>query len=449
MTNTKENGRYKKRNDFSELEVNPYVVKWLANVKNKRDRLSILDRYCKFLDKDVDTIILEHAKDIRQENPLDIKNTAKNQLNHFFGYLTGTEDEGWKNTLNDKVLAEDERVSWNSARQYVYSKLASIFKRNNVAIVWQKNETPGVKKGTTDKIWRNGRERISIDNRKECLKQIRDSFESIRDRAILLCKISSGMDDVDLFKLTIKDYKLGIYPVDNVCYEEGVRQKISRKGIRFQTFFNSEACAMVNLYIKERESKEGELDENGILFVTKNKSNGKYIPIKRHFADNLKKVCNKLNIKNITPKSLRRWFKTELSKQGIRIEFIKRMMGQAISIDGTSYEGVFDDPDEFKKEYVENIEQFTLLGNGGQKLNKVDKKVEKLEQQNNDLIEQLADTNKRLDKLEKYLTFEGFDKSELNEIKMGIFMKRFKDMIPTDEEEKELKEKVSQEKPNK
>ena len=57
-----------------------------------------------------------------------------------------------------------------------------------------------------------------------------------------------------------------------------------------------------------------------------------------HFALSLIEICNKLNINNVTPKSFHRWFKTELSKHGIRVEFIKRMMGHAIDVEGTSYE---------------------------------------------------------------------------------------------------------------
>jgi len=79
-----------------------------------------------------------------------------------------------------------------------------------------------------------------------------------------------------------------------------------------------------------------------------------------------------------------------VSKHGVRLEFIKRMMGHKIDVEGTSYEGTFDDPDEFALEYVENIEQYTLLGNG-KKLGIVDKRVEKLEEQNKQLIEHIGD----------------------------------------------------------
>lgn len=194
---------------------------------------------------------MEHYEDTIRK-PLERIDIAKKQLKAFFGYFTGTQEKIWKNNLNDKELFADEVVSWNSARQYVYSKLASFYKRNNVGISWQKDEVPEERKGTKDKNWRNGKERISPDKTKECIKQIRDAFENIRDRAILLCMISSGMDGVDLFKLKVKDFNEGYHSDDNICYIEGIRQKIQRKGIIFQTFFNSEACDLIHLYLKTR-----------------------------------------------------------------------------------------------------------------------------------------------------------------------------------------------------
>ena len=396
--NSREKGKYKKYVDYSHLEGNDYVKKWLENVNSKQHRLSILDKFCHFLDKTPTKIIMEHANDFRQPNPLDIKNVAKAQLKAFFGYLTGTDEDKWKNTLNDKIIPEDKKISWNSARQYVYSKLASMYKRNNVPISWEKDEVPEQRKGTIDKVWRNGKERISIDQRKECLKQIRDTFDNGRDRAILLSMISSAMDAVDLFKLKVGDFKQGYYPEHNICYIDIIRQKTQRKGIKCQTFFNSETCDLIKLYLKTRP--DGAPNKSW-LFISnkKNSKTGKYSKITNHFSLSLNEVCIKLNINNVTPKSLRRWFKTELSKRGVKVLFIKRMMGQAIDVEG-EYEGTFDDPDEFVNEYVENIEQFTLLGNG-KKLNGVDKRVNELEISNKELVEQLANSNKRVNKLEE------------------------------------------------
>lgn len=68
----------------------------------------------------------------------------------------------------------------------------------------------------------------------------------------------------------------------------------------------------------------------------------------------------------------------------------------------TSHEGKFDDPDEFANEYVENIEQFTLLGNG-KKLNNVDKRVEKLEQELKTKKEYRKSLSKQMNELRYFL----------------------------------------------
>jgi len=60
---------------------------------------------------------------------------------------------------------------------------------------------------------------------------------------------------------------------------------------------------------------------------------------------------------------------------------------------------LIEDHYEFAKYYSENIENLLSLGNGGRKLNKIDEKVIKLEEQNKDLIEKLAETNKKVDLL--------------------------------------------------
>ena len=56
------------------------------------------------------------------------------------------------------------------------------------------------------------------------------------------------MDDVDLFNLKVSNFHTGYFKDLNICYIEGNRQKAD---IRFQTFFNSEACNMLKIYLKE------------------------------------------------------------------------------------------------------------------------------------------------------------------------------------------------------
>jgi integrase len=376
-----------------------YVKKWLQayDEKHWQQRLSTLDEFCEFIGKTPDEVILEHHQDISQDNPLDIQDIGKTWVNAYFQYLMGE-----NNPLNDKM--RERSISYNSARQYAYSKLLSFFKRNKVGIEFQKGEIPSESVGVSDRVWRKGDTRISKDEKKECIKQIRDTFSNTRDKAILLCKISSGMDDVDLFTLKMRDYKRGYYPDFNVAYIEGTREK---NGMFYQTFFNSEACTMLDTYFKDRERKGEQLTDSSRLFVSlKANSRGRYKKIKRTaFSENLKEACGTLGIQNVTPKSFRKWFNSELKRNGVDHEIVERMMGHKGEI-SMKYKEIFEDQEEFTEIYVENIESFTLLGNGNAKLSKLDEKVEELELQvevQKGMIEKLIkeknDTDKELREL--------------------------------------------------
>ncbi len=64
--------------------------------------------------------------------------------------------------------------------------------------------------------------------------------------------------------------KKGIIGEFDICYLEGNRKKT---GMCYQTFFNSEAVRMIELYLKEREN----LNKDSWLFVNiKANKNGKY-----------------------------------------------------------------------------------------------------------------------------------------------------------------------------
>lgn len=200
-----------------------------------------------------------------KENPLEIENIGKKQLLAYFHYLGGEKittnyidkekfplTSKFYETIKDKKV--EKEVSHNSAQQYVFSKLASFYKRNNVAISFDKKEVPFHNpKGTIDKVWRNGDDsRLEESKRIECLKQIRDSLPHIRDKTIFLAKLSSGLDDIDLFQLKIGDFKKGIIGEFDICYLEGNRKKTS---FYYQTFLNSEAVRMIELYLKERKKE--------------------------------------------------------------------------------------------------------------------------------------------------------------------------------------------------
>jgi len=401
-------GQFKKINDFSDIENDKYVLKWLDGIKSKKERLSLIRNFCNFVGKTPTDLAQEHQNDLKLD-VLKRSNIAKKQLNNFFGYLTNTNDKKWKNTLNKKVISKP--LAWNSARQYVFSKLLSFYKRLGIPVEYNKKEKPiELSKNVREKTWRkdiNGeRKIINHIDKKECLKQIRDSFNSLRDKAIFLGKTSSALDDVDMFNLKIRDFKNGYLPDYNICYLQANRQK---DGVLYQTFFGSEACNMLKLYLNDRldkinkkgNKKLTKIPKTEYLFIANNKR-----MIERYFSEKMKEIVDKLELGNITPKSLRRWFNTHLEKNSVNTSIIRRLMGHKGDIGDEHYNQIFEQAKEGEYGelalfFSENIDALVSLGNGNRKISKIDEKVDKLERKNKDLIEQLANINKKNDELEK------------------------------------------------
>ena len=411
----KNKGFIKPKKDFSFLLGSEYVKRWIETYKEKQQqsRLTVLNEFCNFLDQTPDDLILRHYEDIKKA-PLNKTNIAKKQLFAYYYYL-----QGEKNNINDKI--RDKTVSKNSARQYVFSKLASYFKKNNVPISFERGEIPNEDvRGTVDKTWRDGSKRVQMDEKKDYLKMIRDSLANIRDKAIFVCKISSGMDDIDLYKLKIKNFNMGYFDNYNICYIDGNRQKVD---VYFQTFFNSEACNLIKLYFKDSERKGETLTEESWLFVGNRKYQGTYTQMKSHiFSDGLRQTCKKLGLKNITPKSFRRWFYSELKTNGIDTEIVERMMGHKIGV-SEKYRELFADKtgEVFAKYYIEEIEHLTLLRNGTRKISEIDKKVEKLEIENEVLRDSIRSiTNKMKNLIEVVKGISKFIQTLNNSSREGL-----------------------------
>ena len=197
----------------------------------------------------------------------------------------------------------------------------------------------------------------------------------------------------------MKDSIIGEF--DN-CYIEGNRIKTE---MYYQTFFNSEAVRMVELYLKEKKQKDDILNDDSWLFVNiKTSPNGKYTKCKYNtFSESMKVVCRKLDIKNITPKSLRRYFNTVLKRGKIDFEIKERLLGHKVDISkGSVYDEILNDDYRFAKYYSEKIESLKLLGNGNQKITKVDERVKQLEKDIDNLKranEQLRNENERFNEI--------------------------------------------------
>ncbi|KKN34847.1 hypothetical protein LCGC14_0789510 [marine sediment metagenome] len=392
-----EKGQFKKINNFTAIEKDKYIVKWLEGIKSKSSRVSLMAKFCEFLGKSPSELAHEHQEDLKLD-VLEQSKIAKKQLNNFFGYLTNTDDKKWKNILNKKEI--ETPIAWNSARQYVFSKLLSFYSRLGIDVKYKRKEKPKEAiRNVREKTWRrNGvdkegklvKEMIPKGDKKGYLKQIRDSLNSIRDKAILLCKMSSSLDDIDLFNLTIERFRLGYLPRFEICYLEGERQKDDEL---YQTFFGTEACKMIDLYLidrldkinKSKKKNLSEIPQNRYLFAVKEKKMDA-----RYFTEKMKQIVDKLELYNITPKSIRRFFNSTLDGNSINKGIIGRLMGQKGDIRDEHYNDMFNNAKEGEFEelalyYVNKIDALVSLGNGNKKITEVEKEIGRLNKVNEGL----------------------------------------------------------------
>ncbi|MHA1583838.1 MAG: hypothetical protein ACTSWL_01165 [Promethearchaeota archaeon] len=387
----------KKGNDYSELFADKYIKRWLEDIspKTHKQKMAVFQKFLDFVEKTPDELILEHSRDLAEIDPIKRSNIAKRQLNSYFRYLKGE-----NNVINSKMNSHP--VSHNSARIKVYSMILGFYSRNSIRVPFNRKEIPKADaNGTTDKIWRNGKdsERISNEDKKDWLKKIYNQFDSAKNKAIFLCMKSSGLDPVDLFNLTINQYKKGYFKGMNISYLEGNRSKTKEY---FQTFFDSEACDAIYTYFKDRERKGEKLTPNSWLFVVdKADRDGNYRQMYYTlFANDLKKVCRILNLKNITTKRIRAWFDSNI-KKGLDTELLtvsERMMGHKTDITA-KYQQILKDPEEFAKFYKDQIEPKLLILGRSEYVKKINddletvhktieiqaKKIEKLVVENEEL----------------------------------------------------------------
>lgn len=273
-----------------------------------------------------------------------------------------------------------------------------------IPVVYARKEKPKEKKeNVREKTWRkdgfNGdneqvRKIIKHDDKKPYLKQISDSFNSLRDKSIFLGKVSSALDDVDMFNLTIKSFEEGYMPDFNICYLHG---EIQKDNMLYQTFLGTESCDTINLYLIDRLSKinkkrrkEGKkeiakIPKNKYLFTSKGKQMNQ-----RYFAEKMKEIVDKLGIYNLTPKGLRRYFNTHLESNSIKKSVIKRLMGHKGDIGDEHYNMLFEhafegEREELALDFLENIKPFVSLGNGNRKYNAVEKEIDDLKIRNKGL----------------------------------------------------------------
>jgi len=226
-----------------DLETFETVKEWFGELgivegkkqNSKRNHLHALKKYVEFTGMNPDELIKE--ADYEQDN---VKKYKERKIKK---YLTD-----FRNHL------ESKNYSPNYIRLHMYS-VTSFYKNHEINILSKKGD----------------RARPLEANNKQLTKgKVNDVMQksSIKQKAIILAILSSGLSSIDIRYLPLKTYQDGYNPKTEVCTLYLRRHK---SDVDFVTFFNPEATRMINLYLDDRRKSDDPTqlihNDEGYLFI--------------------------------------------------------------------------------------------------------------------------------------------------------------------------------------
>lgn len=184
--------------------------------------------------------------------------------------------------------------------------------------------------------------KIRLD--KELLRKALYNTQKLRDKAIFLMMVSSGMSIEDVLDLKYQDIKDQLEAGEKPLEIRFARVKNNKNYI---TFLSSEAVNVLKQYI---ETERKDIKPNDPVFIN---SRGKpliYSAIRRVLVDLSKKTIGN---SKINTKSFRRFFSTEMRRAGIPADWVEYMMGHETGqTDSYFNDGVLRDMYEEKENVV-------------------------------------------------------------------------------------------------
>ncbi|MGO9387904.1 MAG: tyrosine-type recombinase/integrase [Methanobacterium sp.] len=192
---------------------------------------------------------------------------------------------------------------------------------------------------------------------KEEYKIFLNGCNTIKQKAIILTQISSGLSNSDVCNLNVGQFKNGLDNND-VCYLHLFRKKTE---IEFTTFLSPEAVEAINTYLTtERE----DLKNNQPLF-TKHKTKNQ--PLKpKSIGFIYKRNSDKLGwdkggntFRKITGHMSRKWFNTQLTMAGMPEEIREHFMGHKMQ-NNVKDAYFLGNPDDLKRVYIQYLPHITI-----------------------------------------------------------------------------------------
>ena len=349
---------------FSELKQDPIVKKLFVLVNPAPSTwagyLAALMHYCRYTDLTPSQLIEQANKDIK-DGKLMIDRAIFVQI------------PGYREYLQKQIREDTGRPLTQSSISLYVGKIRTFYSYFYI-------ETPKPPRNA-NRVNKAQKENLKRPDKETIQKAL--SIASIRDKAIILVGISSGMAANEIASLTLRQFKEGYDPETGITTLDMRRRKV---GTDFITFLSPEASNAVQNYLEWRDrppagkekcdlmEHEKRKTTSGSYLFLKNKIDEKYLLTRdesqrRLTKDNIVQAYDRLNkdlgleteagrFNPFRSHNMRKFFNTQLKNEGLDGDLIEYMMGHKLSGSKSHYyEG---DPEKLKKIYIRYVPFLTI-----------------------------------------------------------------------------------------
>jgi len=270
------------------------VQYWLEGLdqRTKKNYLESLPKFISYIKMNPDDMIAQRKEDLKSED----KNTQRK----------------WEHTVKTwyreqyDVAIQEGKSTWTPFSHL--RTVLSFFSRNDMPLKFKRKDLPY----PTKKAKRTG---LRIED----IKTLYENVESLRDKALLLTLLQSGLSEIDLCKLNISDVPMEKLK-EGLVYLEGYREKTKEP---YQTCIGSDACICIERMLKAKVNFE----PNEPLFLS---VHGERMQ-PRFINESLQPIAQRIGLKEFKVKALRDLFHDALLRSRLSADVKDRMMGHMVS----------------------------------------------------------------------------------------------------------------------
>jgi len=263
---------------------------------------------------------------------------------------------------------------------------------------------------TPTNLVRREKDKLIVKNeRKGLIKQdIIDAInaaKSFKLKALILTQATSGMAQIDVLKLALKQFENGLIDIGNGCKICKISMRRTKTNQEHITFIGFEAVDLIQKYLQH---ERGEYDPEWALFSAKK-------GIKKAFTANgynsaIKRLNKRLGWENnkwlfgkLTTHMFRKFFETQLTDSGMVDEHLRHFMGWKPK-DPLKQKYYLANSEELQKSYIQHLGYLCLndvdtLTIESKEYKELKEKYEKDAKARDDELEKLREQNELTRKL--------------------------------------------------